>query len=295
MNGHIQSAKKGMTLPLSNAIRKYKTFDIIIIEICKSIEELNIREQFYIKQYDCIVDNRKGYNAESGGLNKIPSKATIEKWKSTRGVYTLSEEHKRKISESTKGRIVIISEEQKLKMSISCKGRKTSKETRLKMSNSRKGRITTLETRKKLSIANKGKIISNEVKLKMSNTLKEYYKNNVHPVKGFKRGTCNNKLQKEQVLEIRELLLKGYTTVFIGEQFNISKATILQIKNGITWQSLGEFKLEGRASRLSPDLLKELYLMFDNNATIKQIKSKITICIATIAKQRKLWKQLKEN
>jgi len=89
----------------------------------------------------------------------------------------------------------------------------------------------------------KGKVRSDTVKSQISNSLKDYYKVNIHPIKGFKRGTCNNKLTAEQVLEIRKLILDGNSSSKISKLFNVSKATIQQIREGRTWQSLGEFKI----------------------------------------------------
>lgn len=140
----------------------------------------------------------------------------------------------------------------------------------------------------------RGKIRTGIVKANISNSLVEYYKNNPHPIKGFKRGTCNNKLTKEQVLEIRQLLIDGHIIVDIAKIYNVSKPTIQQIKEGKTWQSLGNFKLVTRQSRISPDIINELYIMFSNHNSVKEIQFKLHICISTIAKYRKLWKQLKK-
>jgi len=89
----------------------------------------------------------------------------------------------------------------------------------------------------------RGKIRTVKTKSQISSSLKELYKTREHPIKGFKRGTCNNKLNREQVLKIRELLLEGKHNSQIAPLFNISRATIQQIRRGITWQSLGKFKI----------------------------------------------------
>lgn len=67
---------------------------------------------------------------------------------------TLSEEHKRKMSEANKGRTH--SEESKRKMSEAWKGRIVSEETRRKMSEAKRGKTQSEETRIKMSAAQQG-------------------------------------------------------------------------------------------------------------------------------------------
>lgn len=154
-------------------------------------------------------------------------------------------------------------------------------------------RVVSEETRKKISLINKGRLKTQSQKELISKRLKEYYSLNVHPLKNTKRGTVNNKLKVEQVLQIRDLLLKGDTVLDISKLFNISKATIQQIKSGKTWQSLGEFSIEGRTSRLKKEDLNTLYKLFDLKIKVKDIQKVLPYCIGTIAKQRKLWKKMK--
>jgi len=111
----------------------------------------------------------------------------------------------------------------------------------------------------------------------------------------IRRGRFTNKLSEEQVLEIRDLLVGGYGTKQIGEKFNVSKSTIQYIKEGRTWKHLGILQKTKKSSSVSPDKIIKLYQMFSNKASVKQIGSELRICIATIAKQRKLWKQKKES
>jgi group I intron endonuclease len=112
---------KRNAMAITNAIVKYGKENFIIEEIDKAddIEELNEKEIYYINLYKSISPN--GYNLTTGGNNK-----------------RLSEETKRKISESNKGR-------------------KTSDETRKKLSDSHKGVKFSNERRLKMSISNKGK------------------------------------------------------------------------------------------------------------------------------------------
>lgn len=151
------------------------------------------------------------------------------------------------------------------------------------------------ESKKKISVGNTGKVRTNEHKNKTSKVLKEFYSKNEHHLKGFKRGTCNNKLEKEQVLEIRTLLKQEKLVLDISKLFNVSKATIQQIKEGRTWQSLGEFKIKGKASRLKQEDLQTLYKLFELKIKVKDIQKVLPYCTSTIAKQRKIWKQIKKD
>lgn len=100
---------------------------------------------------------------------------------------TFSEEHKRKISNSNKGKIR--SQETRRKISEVQKGRKASEETKKRMSEARKGKILTEECKekirqahlgrslsrehcKKLSESHKGKKLSEEQKRKLSRAIK---------------------------------------------------------------------------------------------------------------------------
>ena len=90
-----------------------------------------------------------------------------------------------------------------------------------------------------------------------------------------------------------ELLLKEEKVLDIAKLFNVSKATIQHIKEGKTWQSLGKFKIEGKASRISKGDLETLYKLFELKIKVKYIQKVLPFCISTIAKYRKIWKQTK--
>lgn len=68
------------------AINKYQTFFVDVLEICKDVDELNIKEQYYIKQYQTNNPDI-GYNGDEGGKNKY-----------------FTEQHKTNIGRSKKGR-----------------------------------------------------------------------------------------------------------------------------------------------------------------------------------------------
>ncbi len=94
--------------------------------------------------------------------------------------YKHSDESKRKMSESHKGKI--LSEETKRKMSDAAKrnkkwlGKTHLEKTKRKMSESHKGKTHSEETKRKLSESKKGKTLSEETKRKMSENNARYWK-----------------------------------------------------------------------------------------------------------------------
>ena len=119
---HIsESSRDRFDYPFYNAIRKYGK-DCIKWEILESdisdIESLNKREIFWIKEKNTLSPN--GYNLTTGGNH-----------------YLLSEQSKKKISNSRKG--IKLSKETKEKLRIFNLGKTLSKEHREKMSEAHKG------------------------------------------------------------------------------------------------------------------------------------------------------------
>jgi len=151
----------GSGLAILSAIKKYnkENFSRIIIAIAYSREELNQLEIQYIKLHNA-VENENYYNISLGGDSPMSGRK-------------MTEQHKQKISESEKGKI--ISEETKGKMKIAKIGTSRNKETKLKISNYQKNKIVSEETKEKMRGENNhfyGKHHSEESKLKMSNSLK---------------------------------------------------------------------------------------------------------------------------
>ena len=152
------------------ALNKYSSMDdweyTVIEEVLK--EMLDEREIYWIAFYDSN-DHEHGYNMATGG--------------DRHDGYELSEETRRKMSESNKGKKH--SEESRRKISEANKGRRHSAESRRKMSTSHKGKPAwnkgkkhSEETHRKMSEAkkgnswNKGKKHSEETRRKMSEAKK---------------------------------------------------------------------------------------------------------------------------
>ncbi len=134
-----KSTIKRNAMAITNAIIKYGVENFMIEEIdsAENIEELNMKEEYYIKYYDCI--SPKGYNIKNGGDNKK------------------------------------LSEETKLKISISNKGKKRTKETIKKLSDSHKGWVPSEETKQKWRDAFGGKKPSdNTINAAIEANQKEY-------------------------------------------------------------------------------------------------------------------------
>jgi group I intron endonuclease len=183
---------------LQNAWNKYgeKNFKFEVVEYVESIaESLVEREQYWINKLN-VCNRDKGYNI-------LPIAGT------TLG-RVVSEETKKKLSESKKGIII-------------------TPETRKKISKANSGKVFTDEHKQKLREANLGKIVSEETKLKMS--LSRKGKTN-----GEQINTC--KLTENDVKDIKFLLYQGNTLRSIAEKYNVSIGTISSIKQGRNWSHI---------------------------------------------------------
>lgn len=164
---------------LFNAIRKYgkENFEIKVLAYCNNIEEMNHREQYYIKLFKTLAPN--GYNLDSGGNNKTMHQSTKNKLsKSLKGRKTkpCSEETKSKIAASHVGKKA--SEETKAKLSKIHTGRKSSEETKKKVSEALTGKPKSDKHRASLSASKSGQKITAEHRSAISNGLKKQIKCN---------------------------------------------------------------------------------------------------------------------
>ena len=172
-----------------------------IICFCKSQEELDEIEYNII--HPCLND--------SMCLNLVEGGTGMQK-----GSH-LSEETRRKISESNKGKLphnkgLHLSEDIKKKISFAAKNR--SEETIKKLSNSHKGKHLSEETKLKIGKIHKGKIISKEVRIKISNTLKGNIPNN----KGMK---MNDDFKKKcsKVKKNCKWMTDKYSEYFVNPEY----------------------------------------------------------------------------
>jgi hypothetical protein len=158
---------------LSHAINKYgqENFLIEIVEHCNSLDELNKKEQDYIKLFNTLSPN--GYNLTTGGENCLASQETKDK-QSAAHTGSLNaffgkkhtKESRDKLSKALKGREISL--EARRKMSITNTGKKRTKEARANMSKAQKGLKKPPGTGEKIRQSKLGKKASEETKAKMS-------------------------------------------------------------------------------------------------------------------------------
>ena len=157
---------------IARAIKKYgrDAFTYEVLEENVFDEFLPDLEVAYIANFNTVVPH--GYNLTHGGDRVIFSEETRRKMSESHKGKTLSEEHRRKISEAGKGRKFSAEQRRKISESLSrnhpkfCEERYT--ETRRKMSEAKKGKLRSAETRRKISEAQRGKVISAEQRRKIS-------------------------------------------------------------------------------------------------------------------------------
>lgn len=147
-SSHLYEMRRGvLKYTIYKALRKYgeNNFQFSLLEICQTQDEADAAEQYWISEFDSL-DCHSGYNLAVGG-------------NVNRGWHH-SEESKKKISESQKGKIVIISEE-----------------TKEKMSKSQMGHLVSLEAKKKISESHSGeKSYSAKLNWKLVRSIREEYK-----------------------------------------------------------------------------------------------------------------------
>lgn len=101
--------RNSRTSYIDYAIQKHgwENFSVEIIETCETLEQLNEREKFWIREFNCKKPN--GYNLTDGGegtAGGIVSNEThrkISKARTERKFHPLSKEHRKKFHVQTKG------------------------------------------------------------------------------------------------------------------------------------------------------------------------------------------------
>ena len=152
----------GVNKHLKSAFEKYglENFSFEILEECQE-KELNAKEADYIKKFNS-TNREMGYNQTTGGehfkiINRTPmSEETKRKISESKKGQKFSETHKNNLSKSWNKKNHVSPEISK-KISESLKGHKTSISTRRKISESNKGKKRTAEQNLKNSLRRKGK------------------------------------------------------------------------------------------------------------------------------------------
>lgn len=151
-------------------------FKFEVILVC-ALENLDKEEIRFIKEYK-TGDKLCGYNLKSGGNRPIFSEETKQKikWNANH----MSETHRRNLSLAQTGNKnhfwgKKLTEEHKKKCSDSLKGRIISEECKRKLSLALKGKPKSEEHRRKISEANSGKHISQEHINKLRAGHKKYF------------------------------------------------------------------------------------------------------------------------
>jgi len=157
MKGHLDDVRRGSKCAVHNAIRKHgiASFEVSLVDdSAKNWKELCEKEKLFIQSYDSYTN---GYNATLGGDGKFgcsPSKETREKISvSMKGKnrYKRTKEHREKLAAAMTGRKH--SEDTKRKISDSNKGKKLSLERIEQMRRVWMGRKHSEESKRKISLA----------------------------------------------------------------------------------------------------------------------------------------------
>lgn len=141
VNRHFKHARNGSSFNFSCVIRSYDLKDVFvweIIDLCKSKDELNEKEVYWISKLDSM-NPEIGYNKYRGG--SFSNNNNI--WNN------LSEERKNRIRDRMR--------EASTGVNNPFYGRSHTEETRRILSERKKGRVMPEDVKRKISIANKGK------------------------------------------------------------------------------------------------------------------------------------------
>ena len=146
-----------------------------VIELCDT-EDLNNRERYYQNLYDSVNNGLNLLYVKSEHFNGGHSEESKKKISDSLKGRTFTDEHKYKIGLNNSRRGV--SDETKEKHRLAGLGRKASPETKEKQRQNRLGYIHSEETKQKIAKSLKGiqrKPISDETRLKMSESQKKRF------------------------------------------------------------------------------------------------------------------------
>jgi group I intron endonuclease len=183
---------------LQNSYNKHgeQAFSFQVLEYCP-IDELSEKEKHYINFFNTV---EKGYNLKTGGHENL----------------VFSEETKRKISKSNKGRVISQKTREKIRKTLT--GFKHSEEARRNMGEShkgpgngnyRKGHLFSEERRINMSLAQKGK-----------KQTEEHIKNMIEARHG-KYFSIDEKIKMHELNKKNKL-----TRIQIAEMYNLNRQTV---------------------------------------------------------------------
>jgi group I intron endonuclease len=225
-SNHKSQVNKGKPIQyIHRAMAKYgiSNFTFEVIAMCRTQKDTDEIEMFLIKQYNSR-NKEFGYNISPGG--DVAWNRGLPKERQSMYGRHHTEESKRKISESNKGKIVIISDETKIKMSTVRKGKIKSDEWKRKISESNKKRIYSEEEKERLRTLNCGLIMTEEHKKKIS----ESHIGKIFTEEHIKNiGLAKRKFSDEQELEIVKLKISGATAKELSIRYNCGVGTIWNI------------------------------------------------------------------
>lgn len=238
-NRHIRDAEKGSKCAIHQAIQKYgkDMFELSVICICESQEELDKKEDEFITEHKSMI-YENGYNMVRGGKGRAPNFHHKEEHKQKMREFmknrVVSDETKQKLSDTRKGTKNNWSEETRQRVSEASRkkatGVKHSEETKEKIRNSLKGRIgvttgqkRTDEQKKRIGDASRGRKFSEETKQHLSNVHSQRHKENPIASKKCKYTEDDVRYMRNNPdnLTINELRVK----------FNIQRYRLINIQN----------------------------------------------------------------
>lgn len=221
-------SKKGRNDIWSRIIAK-TNYEVEILLESDSLEFIKLKEKEFINLYGFrYAENKKGTlcNLTFGGELNIFTDTTRIKMKKSK--QNMSEETKRKMSESARKKI--LTKEHKERISLALSKRVHTEEEKLKRRTSNTGKKRTEEFREKLSLQRKGKSI---IKKKIDLDFLENIKNSYVPP-AILRKSC----KKIAVYSLENEYIMTFSS--IGEasrMLNIQKGNIIKVLKGINFQS----------------------------------------------------------
>lgn len=209
INRHWNDAeKRNSKCAIHQAMRKYgkENFEVFVELICKSQEELDKKEDETITKYDSMIyDN--GYNMVRGGKGRAPD-------------FHHKEEHKKKMSEFMKNRIVSEETKEKIRQARTGTTCPWDDETRARVAEASRKKATavvfTEERKRKIGEKSKGRVFSEETKKNMSEKRKG-------------KPSSRRKFNDEQIQYIRNNPDK-LGCIELGKKFNVSHSHISNIQ-----------------------------------------------------------------